>query len=700
MTKERMRKMKREITSFVSRLRRDEGGAVFVLVAMGIVAFLGLGALAIDVSRIVYAQRTLQATTDLAAQAGATEIFNGSGVSATTTATSYSAKSGAYNFQNGLNVTSVTATLEALNGSSPGACPATTTPNPNFPYCAATGPNAGSNAVLVTQTAKVSLTLGEILKIGSVTLTAKSLALGKGSSLPPLNIMLIIDNTSSMSTTQEAGATCGGIANPTKIECALAGAQTLLSELWPNQDQVGLMVFPGVDPTASDTTNGVASAANDSVCSSSVKSTCAATCNPSTGKCTCGGFGGGADILLVPYNASPQYQLVTPTNSGGGSSNSFCGVSQGSCGTSTGMSLSSPIVSATCQPGSTIGSTVCGTGSSGCAGEQAPGGEGTYFADAINQAQATLVATNQTGVCANLTCQNVIILLSDGGAGNAGDSEGGNVVTSVQSLAGITTLTFASVPSYVVAGSTVADNTTANASAIPPTTTVVSATETTVTLSAPVTDLGNPVATAATATTLTFAALPAGLRVGASVADSTTTTAIPAGTTVKTITGKTVTLSKTITAKVNDVVAFGFVGQGDNIAFSSNNQCNAAITAAHNAAKAGTWVYAIAYGSGLGDSQADTVANTSDYSSCSDTESPPVNSCYTMSQIASSPDVIPDPSKFYSDPMVANPTSTKNCISPANPTVTSVPAIFANIGYSFQHTSLLVCGTAQAGGSC
>ena len=95
MTKERMRKMKREITSFVGRLRRDESGAVFILVAIGIVAFLGLGALAIDVSRIVYAQRTLQATTDLAAQAGATEIFNGSGISATTTATSYSAKSGA-----------------------------------------------------------------------------------------------------------------------------------------------------------------------------------------------------------------------------------------------------------------------------------------------------------------------------------------------------------------------------------------------------------------------------------------------------------------------------------------------------------------------------------------------------------------------------------------------------------------------------
>src|SRR5580704_858048 len=102
--------MKREITSFVSRLLRDESGAVFILVAMGIVFFLGLGALVIDVSRIVYAQRTLQDTTDLAAQAGATVIYSSS-VSATATATAYSAKSGSYNFQKGLNVTSVSATL-------------------------------------------------------------------------------------------------------------------------------------------------------------------------------------------------------------------------------------------------------------------------------------------------------------------------------------------------------------------------------------------------------------------------------------------------------------------------------------------------------------------------------------------------------------------------------------------------------------
>ena len=137
--------MKREITSFAGRLRRDESGAVFILVAIGIVAILGLGALAIDVGRIVYAQRALQATTDLAAQAGATEIYNGSGISATATVTSYyNAKSGGYNFQNGLNVTSVSATLEAVNGNKPGGCP-TGTALQYYPACTASSPNGTSS---------------------------------------------------------------------------------------------------------------------------------------------------------------------------------------------------------------------------------------------------------------------------------------------------------------------------------------------------------------------------------------------------------------------------------------------------------------------------------------------------------------------------------------------------------------------------
>ena len=158
--------MKRKITSSAGRLGRDESGAVVVLVAIGIAAILGLGALAIDVSRIVYAQRALQATTDLAAQAGATEIYNGSGISATATVTGYyNAKSGYYNVQRGLNVISVTATMEAVNGNKPGGCPTTSAQLQYYPACTKSSPNgtsaggcansSGSNARLVTQQAKV-----------------------------------------------------------------------------------------------------------------------------------------------------------------------------------------------------------------------------------------------------------------------------------------------------------------------------------------------------------------------------------------------------------------------------------------------------------------------------------------------------------------------------------------------------------------
>jgi Flp pilus assembly protein TadG len=694
--------MKREIGSFVRRLRQDEKGAVIVVVSVMIVALIGLAALAVDVGNLVYSKRMLQATTDLAAEAGASVIFGPN--SATAAAIAYSAESTKNNVQSGSAVTMPSGypKLVAVNGTATGGCPTTIAELVSYPACIQTGLNStssggctntgGCNAIVVEQQITVSPILEQVFGMGAVTLTATSLAVGKGGALPPLNIMMIIDNSESMSSTHETGTTCGGISNPTKIQCALSGVQTLLTELWPTQDQVGIMVFPGLANTTSVT--------NDIGCATP-KTTCT---SPST-----------CSIEMTSYNNSPIYQLVSPTNSGGGSTNSYCSVSQGNCGSSTALSTSSPIVSATCQSGMLLGqSTTASCGS--CAGEQVQGGEGTYFADAITQAQATLVATNKTGVCATLSCQNVIILLSDGGAGNAGDAEGGTANTSIEALAGSTTLTFASVPTYVVAGSTVADNT--NTSAIPKGTTVVSATGTTVTLSALVSNLGTAPTSAATSNTatLTFAsgAPPAGLAQGASVADSTIASAIPAGTTVTAVvtgggrrstcvSGSTcVTLSANVTVAKGDTIAFGFVGQRDQIAFSSNNQCNDAIAAAHKAANAGTWVYAIAYGSGLGDPQADTVANVSDYTSCSDTETPKVNSCYTMSQIASSPGAIPDPSRFYSDPMAGGttPSPSQYCVSPANPSATSVPSIFSNIANNLTHTLLVGCGTTAAGGSC
>jgi hypothetical protein len=133
----------------------------------------------------------------------------------------------------------------------------------------------------------------------------------------------------------------------------LAGIRALLKGFWPSVDQVGLMVFPGV-------TSGTVS--KDYTCP---------TANPTT----------------VPYNNSPApvYQII-------GLSNDY----KTSDATTT-LNSSANIVKAA-------------GGVSGCSGIRAPGGQGTFYADAISAAQTALTNTGRSGV------QKAIILLSDGDA--------------------------------------------------------------------------------------------------------------------------------------------------------------------------------------------------------------------------------------------------------------------------------------------
>ena len=94
------------------------------------------------------------------------------------------------------------------------------------------------------------------------------------------------------------------------------GSQTLLSELWPSQDQVGMMVFPGLQ---SGTAGWQTSAAND-VPVAVDRSTC--------------NMRNSCSIEITGYSDSPIYQLVAPTAG-------YCSVSTGSCGASTSLSTSS-----------------------------------------------------------------------------------------------------------------------------------------------------------------------------------------------------------------------------------------------------------------------------------------------------------------------------------------------------------------------
>jgi Flp pilus assembly protein TadG len=370
--------MTREIKSFVRRLHKDDSGAVIVLVAVAIVALLGVTALAIDLANLVYAQRRLQATTDMAAQAGAVDLNcnpnNATGYCVTpttqalTTARNYSAASGELNAQPNLNVAMVSGYPKLYCLQSTGIYYSSSTET-----CSSA--TSGANAIEVQQQATVPLIFGNLLgPLSTVTLAATSLASAKSNSLPPLNIVLVIDNTGSMNNkdpTSPAPTDCG-VTNPTRIECALAGAQALISELWPTQDEVGMMVFPPMT---------AASALDD------------ATCN-------------GSNPTLQPYGAG-TYQVLTFAQSCPSPGAATC---YKTSNTATTLNLSSLLGKALCQSGMTTPAATCGT----CKGDKVVGGEGTYLGGAIQSAQNYLNAN--PGVS---NAQNVMIVLSDGGAGNA-----------------------------------------------------------------------------------------------------------------------------------------------------------------------------------------------------------------------------------------------------------------------------------------
>jgi Flp pilus assembly protein TadG len=646
--------MKREVASFARRLGEDECGAVIVMLALMIVAMIGLAALAVDLGNLVYSQTRLQAVTDLAAQAGATVLTcsNCATDSAISTANSYSGKLGSQNAQPGLIITMASGypQIQCNNAlvQSNITCTGGSAPNPN------------ANMIIVQEQAQVPFLLGQIFGFGTVTLTATSYA-AKGGGLPPMNIMVVLDETGSMGQTDPGDVTCGSIADATQQVCALAGIQTLLTELWPTQDQVGLMVFPPLSTASGNVAKDY----------------------------TCGNPGPSPTVdPYYDYPASATYLVLPPQFDYKAANNS-----------TTLENGSSKIVNATCHKNMIVSdngvTSTCGS----CTGVKAPQGN-TYLGDAITAAQAELVATgtNGSGVisgspCANNVCQNVMIVLSDGAAGDAPTLA---LLTATQpTLPGGTVLTFAPGTvntSVIVPGTSVADSTVPNTGAIPPGTQVASATTSTVTLNAALVITGLLTPTGSTSTTLTFSStgFPTAIAEGMPLNDTQYgNSCIKPGTIVKSVSPAgsktTVTLSGALvtgcTVGTTDTVVFGGVSAGvtgvaaaDQISFGSNNQCQASVAAAQAAANAGTWVYAIAYGSGTVVSKPGGAGTGN---TCSDNENPSISACQAMQAIANSPGSIPDPSKFFSDPMG------NGCTSPFNPNITSLSAIFANLGFQF-----------------
>lgn len=190
---------------------RDQRGAVGVFVAIGLVAFLGMAALVVDIGVAFSAQQKLQAATNAAALAGAQVI--GTGGNAGNAATSYSALPGNQNALSGLSGVTITTNLVCFTGS-------------GFPPCTTLQtPATSANGIEVVETATVPTFLARLFGVNSLTLSAGANAIAKGNGQQkPVNVVFILDTTASMSNAPVGPAAAGACKGyHSALSCALSG---------------------------------------------------------------------------------------------------------------------------------------------------------------------------------------------------------------------------------------------------------------------------------------------------------------------------------------------------------------------------------------------------------------------------------------------------------------------------------------------
>src|SRR5215475_7070124 len=170
-----------KLKSFLGRLCRNERGATAVIAAFALTTTFGMSAVVVDVANLYQTYRRLQATTD----AGAMDIncCSGQPGKALTTATSYSATSGNTNARANETVTMVSG-------------------YPALRCFTSTGVSCGgtdnANAIVVKQQATVSLFFAPILGINTATMSASATAGRAGGTAQPADVVLIVDTTASM----------------------------------------------------------------------------------------------------------------------------------------------------------------------------------------------------------------------------------------------------------------------------------------------------------------------------------------------------------------------------------------------------------------------------------------------------------------------------------------------------------------------
>jgi hypothetical protein len=363
------------MNSLLRRLYHEQRGQVLYLAAMAVFVILGMAALSIDIGFVLHAQRELQVSADAAATAGALDLSNDLPAgTAIATANSTSGIAGGKNAYMDLpNVTMV-------SGYPAVACIASM-----VALGMACDNAASANAVAVQETVNAPTFFGKLFGITSIKLTASSLAAMKSGTPTPANIMVIVDTTGSMSTTDTKCASATGISNPSRLDCSKYGVRTLLLGLAPCPtgapcgaatngnvpnpvDEVGILTFPGLVNTSDakyDYTN----------------------CGKSMSQSYINGY-------AAPPTTPPVYTIVPPSSD---------------------YKLSDSSTTLNGSPSDLV-DAVDWTNGVGCSenqyGLQNPAGKGTYYAGVITEAQNDLSALPAP----RSSVQSAIIILSDGAA--------------------------------------------------------------------------------------------------------------------------------------------------------------------------------------------------------------------------------------------------------------------------------------------
>jgi hypothetical protein len=402
------------------RLRRQEGQAL-PLVAIWMVVLLGFAALVIDIGRLYVAQEQLQAAVNSAALAAGNNLPNAT--NAYSAAVSYSAATGDKNTMTGYGVSAASPTVtfecnaHAPNDTS-GTCPTDTSNTSCHPSGSANPASSTCNAVVVSETATVQTTFAGLFNLPKWTISDSAIAAARGGYDPPLDVEVIMDNTQSMVSSSCSGTVTGiPSGDATQLDCAKAGVGALLQTLWPcNEvlngcgtatansgtelgnnvpnpvDKVGLLVFPeiGTSPSIS-------------------------TLDEET---NCNTTGNG---LFTPPEY-PQWSSYTPPNIPSGDQNiGYQAVSLSSDYRNSDASSSTPNYSTsplaesiywdpcTTSEGSTPAGNYPANGQDPYDyGLKDVGGQGTYLAGAVTEAQYLLQTNARAGA------KNVIIIESDG----------------------------------------------------------------------------------------------------------------------------------------------------------------------------------------------------------------------------------------------------------------------------------------------